>query len=216
MELCFEFSRTPHGHKEWFIKCRFLAWFSASRYRCGSTCWNGVTRSCAGSSIISIGTIPTSLSWCSSQTQVGHGSLGAHLMPPERISLTASWDDCQPWCVFCETAEQTVWCINKESCICCGEIYKCCISLVGDLIIQARLARGEDEAFRISLLLPLRKWIRLDCYIQDSEVQDSACSSGCQNWGGEGPQATDFSLFCLMSLLHCPRSARSELLLEQL
>lgn len=116
-------------------------------------------------------------------------------MPPERISLTAPWDDCQRWCVFCETAEQTVWCINKESCICCGEIYKCRISLVGDVIIQARLARGEDEAFRTSLLLPLRKWIRLDCYIQDSEVQNSACSPGCQNWGGEGPQATDFSLF---------------------
>ncbi|XP_056893155.1 protein sel-1 homolog 3 isoform X1 [Takifugu flavidus] len=40
----------------------------------------------------------------------------------------------------------------------------------GDVIIQARLARGEDEAFRTSLHLPLRKWIRLDCYIQDSKV----------------------------------------------
>lgn len=89
-----------------------------------------------------------------------------------------SWEDCQWWCVFCETAEQTVLCINKESCIWRCEIYKCDISHVGDVTIQARLTRGEDEAFRTSLLLPLRKWIRLDCYIQDSTVQNSASSSG--------------------------------------
>ena len=76
--------------------------------------------------------------------------------------------------------EQTVLCINKESCIWCCEIYKCDISHVGDVIIQARLTRGEDEAFRASLFLPLRKWIRLDCYIQDSKVQTSGCSSGWQ------------------------------------
>lgn len=84
-ELCFEFSRTPHWLKEWFITCCFVARLSASRCRCGSTCWNGVTRSCAGSSIISMGAILTSLSWCSSQTQVGHGSLGA--------TPDATWED---------------------------------------------------------------------------------------------------------------------------
>ncbi|CAK6956152.1 protein sel-1 homolog 3%2C partial [Scomber scombrus] len=40
----------------------------------------------------------------------------------------------------------------------------------GDIIIQARLTTGEDEAFRTSVKLPLWKWIRLDCYIQDSKV----------------------------------------------
>ncbi|XP_067453772.1 protein sel-1 homolog 3 [Thunnus thynnus] len=40
----------------------------------------------------------------------------------------------------------------------------------GDIIIQARVTTGEDEAFRTSVVLPLRKWIRLDCYIQDSKV----------------------------------------------
>ncbi|GAA6217828.1 protein sel-1 homolog 3-like [Lates japonicus] len=40
----------------------------------------------------------------------------------------------------------------------------------GDVIIQARVTTGEDEAFQSSLALPLWKWIRLDCYIQDSEV----------------------------------------------
>lgn len=83
--------------------------------------------------------------------------------------------------MFGETARQTVLCINKESCIWCCEIYKCDVSHAGDVIIQARLTRGEDEAFRTSLLLPLRKWIRLDCYIQDSKVQNSACSSGWQH-----------------------------------
>ncbi|XP_017278998.1 protein sel-1 homolog 3 [Kryptolebias marmoratus] len=40
----------------------------------------------------------------------------------------------------------------------------------GDIIIQARMTTGEDEAFRASVMLPLWKWIRLDCYILDSKV----------------------------------------------
>ncbi|XP_073332497.1 protein sel-1 homolog 3 [Pagrus major] len=40
----------------------------------------------------------------------------------------------------------------------------------GDVIIQARVKTGKDEAFRATVMLPLRKWIRLDCYIQDSKV----------------------------------------------
>ncbi|XP_071343140.1 protein sel-1 homolog 3 [Trachinotus anak] len=40
----------------------------------------------------------------------------------------------------------------------------------GDVIIQARVTTGEDEAFRAGAALPLRKWIRLDCYIRDSKV----------------------------------------------
>lgn len=44
------------------------------------------------------------------------------------------------------------------------------ISCVGNVIIQARVTTGEDEAFRATAVLPLWKWIRLDCYIQDSKV----------------------------------------------
>ncbi|KAA8589682.1 hypothetical protein FQN60_013047 [Etheostoma spectabile] len=40
----------------------------------------------------------------------------------------------------------------------------------GDVIFQARVTTGEDEAFRTSVVLPRWKWIRLDCYIQDSKV----------------------------------------------
>ncbi|XP_047442199.1 protein sel-1 homolog 3 isoform X2 [Mugil cephalus] len=40
----------------------------------------------------------------------------------------------------------------------------------GDIIIQARVTTGEYEAFLASVMLPLWKWIRLDCYIQDSKV----------------------------------------------
>nr|XP_043900763.1 protein sel-1 homolog 3 [Solea senegalensis] len=40
----------------------------------------------------------------------------------------------------------------------------------GDVIIQARLTTGEDEAFRARAALPLWKWIRLDCSVQDSKV----------------------------------------------
>ncbi|XP_023128656.3 protein sel-1 homolog 3 [Amphiprion ocellaris] len=40
----------------------------------------------------------------------------------------------------------------------------------GDVIIQARVTGGEDEAFRTGVVLPLWTWIRLDCYIQDSKV----------------------------------------------
>uniref|UniRef100_A0A3Q4AT08 Uncharacterized protein n=1 Tax=Mola mola TaxID=94237 RepID=A0A3Q4AT08_MOLML len=41
----------------------------------------------------------------------------------------------------------------------------------GGVMIQARVTRGEDEAFQANVVFPLRKWIRLDCYIQDSKVQ---------------------------------------------
>ncbi|XP_023284508.1 protein sel-1 homolog 3-like isoform X1 [Seriola lalandi dorsalis] len=40
----------------------------------------------------------------------------------------------------------------------------------GDVIIQARVTTGEDEAFQARVALPLWKWIRLDCYIRDSKV----------------------------------------------
>lgn len=72
--------------------------------------------------------------------------------------------------MFCESVEQTALCINEERWIPCGEIYDCHISCVGDVIIQARVTTGEDEAFQTSVALPLRKWIRLDCYIRDSKV----------------------------------------------
>lgn len=141
---------------------------SASPYLCGSTYWNGVRRSSAGSSIMSIGTICTAPFWCSSQTQVGHSS--------------CTWDQLRRWewgimrwlwammCVFCETVEQTALCINKERWLSCGEIYDSHISCAGNIIIQARVTTGEDEAFHARVVLPLRKWIRLDCYIQDTKV----------------------------------------------
>ncbi|XP_038131845.1 protein sel-1 homolog 3 [Cyprinodon tularosa] len=44
------------------------------------------------------------------------------------------------------------------------------LSETGDIIIQARLKSGEDEAFKAVLMLPLWNWIRLDCYIVDSKV----------------------------------------------
>lgn len=72
--------------------------------------------------------------------------------------------------MICETVEQTVLCINKELWISCGEIYNCHIPRVGDVIIQARVTTGEYEAFLAGVVLPLWKWIRLDCYIQDSKV----------------------------------------------
>lgn len=40
----------------------------------------------------------------------------------------------------------------------------------GNVIIQTHVTTGEDEAFRVSVVLPQRKWIRLDCYIQNSQV----------------------------------------------
>lgn len=52
-----------------------------------------------------------------------------------------------------------------------GDVYDCHISCAGNIIIQARVTTGVDEAFQTSVELPLRKWIRLDCYIHDSEVQ---------------------------------------------
>lgn len=72
--------------------------------------------------------------------------------------------------MFCEAVEQTAVCINKEPWISCGEIYDCHISGVGNVMIQARLTTGEDDAFRAVMVMPLRKWIRLDCYIEDSKV----------------------------------------------
>ncbi|XP_076014671.1 protein sel-1 homolog 3 isoform X2 [Genypterus blacodes] len=40
----------------------------------------------------------------------------------------------------------------------------------GDLRIQAHLGSGEDEAFEVSVGFPLRKWIRLDCDIKDTQM----------------------------------------------
>ncbi|KAM9384072.1 protein sel-1 homolog 3 isoform 1-T1 [Pholidichthys leucotaenia] len=40
----------------------------------------------------------------------------------------------------------------------------------GDTIIQVHLTTGEDAAFQANQALPLQKWIRLDCYIQDTKV----------------------------------------------
>ncbi|XP_053715256.1 protein sel-1 homolog 3-like [Synchiropus splendidus] len=48
----------------------------------------------------------------------------------------------------------------------------------GDIIIQARLTTEEDEALRAAVALPLRKWIRLDAYIQNSKVLMQS------TWGG--------------------------------
>lgn len=62
-------------------------------------------------------------------------------------------------------------CINKELWISCGEIHDCHMCRTGNIIIQARKITGEDEAFQVQAMLPLLKWIRLDYYIQDSEVK---------------------------------------------
>jgi len=70
----------------------------------------------------------------------------------------------------CETEEQTVSCINKELWISSSEIYVCHVFRVGEIIIQAHMTTGEDEAFKATIVLPLWKWIRLDCYILDSKV----------------------------------------------
>ncbi|XP_068176249.1 protein sel-1 homolog 3 [Antennarius striatus] len=48
----------------------------------------------------------------------------------------------------------------------------------GDVIIQAHVTTGEDEAFRANMELPLWKWIRLDCYIQNSKVLLNAIWDG--------------------------------------
>lgn len=91
------------------------------------------------------------------------------------------------WVMMCVymTVEQTVLCINKERWISCGEIYECHISCVGDIIIQARVKTGEDEAFQATVVLPLRKWIRLDCYIQDSKVKNHSVCHWEVGWGIE-------------------------------
>ncbi|XP_062306400.1 protein sel-1 homolog 3 isoform X2 [Osmerus eperlanus] len=44
------------------------------------------------------------------------------------------------------------------------------LSSTGNIVVQVRLARGEDKAFRSHTALPLRTWTRLDFYIQDSKV----------------------------------------------
>lgn len=72
--------------------------------------------------------------------------------------------------MFSGTVKQTLLSIYEELWISGGEIYDCHISCVGNVVIQARVTTGEDEAFRASVVLPLWKWIRLDCYIQDSKV----------------------------------------------
>lgn len=71
---------------------------------------------------------------------------------------------------FCQAVKQTLLCINKELWISCGERYDCHISCVGDVVIQACVTTGEDEAFQACVSLPLLKWIGLDCYIQDSKI----------------------------------------------
>ncbi|CAG5862185.1 unnamed protein product [Menidia menidia] len=40
----------------------------------------------------------------------------------------------------------------------------------GEIIIQAHVTTGEDEAFQAAEVMPLWKWIRLDCYILGSKV----------------------------------------------
>lgn len=152
---------------------------------CGSTCWSGVRRSTAGSSIMWIRNISLTRCWCSSQKQVGHSSLCGHVLPwriwgPGCRETSASDDVC-----FRAAQEQTALCINKELWISSGEIYDCHIFCAGDIIIQARLITGEDEAFRTHLMLPLWKWIRLDCYILDSKVKKKKAPTCGFGWAEE-------------------------------
>lgn len=105
---------------------------------------------------------------------------------------------------FVGCAEQTAPCINKERQISHGEVYDYHISCAGDIIIQARVTAGVDEAFQASVVLPLRKWIRLDCYIHDSEVQ----KPGSCLWEVGGKELRKHSLgqhppllFCLLESL---------------
>lgn len=99
--------------------------------------------------------------------------------------------------MFCESQEQTVLCINKELWISSGEIYVCHIFCAGGIIIQARMTTGEDEAFRASIMLPLWKWIRLDCYILDSKVQHPNMGF----WLGGGAIETEIELVVICFLL---------------
>lgn len=46
------------------------------------------------------------------------------------------------------------------------------------------MATGADEAFRTSRALPLWKWIRLDCYVEDSEVRTQPGSLLLASRGG--------------------------------
>lgn len=100
---------------------------------------------------------------------------------------------------FVGSAEQTAPYINKERQISRGEVYDCHISRAGDIIIQARVATGLDEAFQTSVKLPLRKWIRLDCHIQDSEVQ----KPGSCLWEVRGKELRKHSLRQHAPLLFC-------------
>ncbi|KAK7888976.1 hypothetical protein WMY93_024536 [Mugilogobius chulae] len=45
------------------------------------------------------------------------------------------------------------------------------LSDTGDLVIQAHLTEGGDEAFRNNKALPLRTWIRLDLNIEATKAQ---------------------------------------------
>ncbi|KAJ0065297.1 hypothetical protein NL108_007031, partial [Boleophthalmus pectinirostris] len=45
------------------------------------------------------------------------------------------------------------------------------LSDTGDLIIQAHLTEGGDEAFRTNMALPLWTWTRLDLYLEGTKVQ---------------------------------------------
>lgn len=166
---CFKFSRTLQWPKKWFVKSCLAAGLSASPYLCGSTYWNGVRRSAVGSSIMSIGTIYTTLFWCSLKTQVGHSSLWVHLIPVYGIRLRYQEMIVSDGVCFVRLWDRLSY-INKECWIPWGEIYVCHFSRAGHVIIQARVTAGEDEAFQTSAVLPLRKWIRLDCYIQNSQV----------------------------------------------
>lgn len=156
--------------KKWFVKSCFIAWLPASPYLCGYTYWNGVRRSTVGSSIMSIEKIYMTRFWCSLRTQVGHASSYVHLI------WEVSQRDCEwRFVFFAQTLviknASTKINIKKELWISCDKIHDCHLCRTGNIIIQARKITGEDEAFQVQAMLPLLKWIRLDCYIQDSEVK---------------------------------------------
>lgn len=157
--------------KKWFVKSCFIAWLPASPYLCGYTYWKGVRRSSVGSSITSIEKIYMTQFWCSLRTQVGHAS--SYVGDYKEVSQ----HDCEwRFVVFAQ-----MWFINNAS----TKKYVLIKSFgspvvkfttvipcrTGNIIIQARKITGEDEAFQVQAMLPLLKWIRLDCYIQDSEVK---------------------------------------------
>ncbi|XP_056132793.1 protein sel-1 homolog 3 [Lampris incognitus] len=63
----------------------------------------------------------------------------------------------------------------------------------GDVIIQARLTTGRDQAFQSHAALPRWTWIRLDCYIQQSKVTLDT------TWDGE----TRTHAFDFQDNVHC-------------